>query len=350
MNTKRFDWKGTRLRVLAGTVLAVGVTLALGAQAAPALSGQALVDRYRQCWALFNQRNWAEFATCYGPKSVSVAPGLPDAKGGTAILDKHARPIVVAFPDIAGELQLVIADGKRVMSVALMQGTHTGPLAGPGGSIPATGKKLGQLVAHGVEASGTTTAGREWFIQDAGTMMAQLGLSPAPARPALARGAGTTQVVLATGSAQEKANLAAARKLYAAFNTRDKGMSEMVTDDVVDRNQSMPKDVVGKAAVTQFISGFWQMSSDVKVAMPAMWARATTWWRWEPSPGSTTARCRRWGCPDGQEVQGGHRGDRPLERRQAGRAVAVLQRHAAGGPAGTAAAALGAGDGQALIA
>jgi predicted ester cyclase len=272
MKTLAFVSSGARFRIVAGAVLAVGVTLALGVQAAPALTGQALVDRYRQCWSQFNQKQWAEFASCYGPKSVSVAPGLPEAKGSTAILDKHARPIAQAFPDIAGELQLVVADGKRLMSVALMQGTHTGPLAGPGGTIPATGKKIGLLAAHGVEASGTTAAAREWYMQDAGTMMGQLGLSPAPSRPALAKGAGTTQVVIATGSAQEKANLVAAKKLYAAFNARDKGMAEMVTDDVVDRNQSAPKDVVGKKAVTEFISGFWQMSSDVKVAMPAMWA------------------------------------------------------------------------------
>ena len=96
-------------------------------------------------------------------------------------------------------------------------------------------------------------------MQDAGTMLGRLGLSPAPSRPALARGAATTQAVIATGSAQEKANLAAADKLYAAFDAQDKGMAEIVTDDVVDRNQSAATDVVGKRWSAEFISGFWQM-------------------------------------------------------------------------------------------
>jgi predicted ester cyclase len=260
------------VRVLAGGVLAVALTLALGAQAAPALTGQALVDRYRACWTLFNQKSWDEFARCYAPDARSMAPGLPEARGGKQILEKHARSIAAAFPDITGEQQLIVADGKRLMSVTLMRGTHTGPLAGPGGTIPATGKKIGLLAAHGIESGGGAVAGREWYVQDGGTMMGQLGVSPAPSRPPLARGADGPTVVVATGSAQEKANLAAARKMYAAFNAHDKAMADLFTDDVVDRNPAVPTDVAGKQAVAAFIAGFWQMSSDVRISTPAMWA------------------------------------------------------------------------------
>jgi predicted ester cyclase len=273
MNTVRSWSQLLGARVAAVALAGVIFAAAAGALAAPPLTGQALVDRYTGCWKLFNEKNWAEFGKCYGPASASVAPGLPEARGARAILDRHARPLAAAFPDVAGELQLVLASGPRLMSVALMRGTHTGPLAGPGGAIPPTGKKIGLLAAHGVESGAGVTAAREWFLQDGGTMMAQLGLSPAPARPVLGKGAaGAPKVVLAAGSDEEKRNLAAAKAMYAAFDRRDPNMSALFTDDVVDHNPSVPADISGRQPVAQLIAGFWQMSSNVKLRTETAWA------------------------------------------------------------------------------
>jgi len=248
---------------------------ALGA-AAPAsaetLTGKALADRYAECWQLFNQKNWDQFSKCYSKDALSTAPGLPPAKGAAQIIEKHARLIATAMPDVAGELQLTLANGNHVFTVALIRGTHTGPLAGPAGPIPATNKKFGQLVVHGVESGPSAVAAKEWFIQDGGTFMAQLGLSKAPARAALSKGAADRPVVIATGSATEKANLAAAKKAYQRFNKKDPALFDLFADDVVQSDQILPADNKGKAATVEVVKGFFAMSSNGKLETPVIFA------------------------------------------------------------------------------
>jgi predicted ester cyclase len=264
------------MRTATGSVLSLA--LALGTMAAPALASaetlkdKALVDRYGECWQLFNKKSWDEFSKCYGKDSVSTAPGLPPAKGAAQIIEKHAKPLATAMPDVAGEWQLTLAAGNRVFTVALMRGTHTGPLAGPAGTIPATNKKFGQLVVHGIESGPAAVASKEWFIQDSGTFLAQLGLSKAPARAALTKGAAERPVVIATGSATEKANLAAAKKAYQRFNKQDKALFDLFADDVIQSDQTMPADIKGKEANVEAVKGFWGMSSKGKLDMPIIYA------------------------------------------------------------------------------
>jgi ketosteroid isomerase-like protein len=259
---QRYAMKQTALTL---ALAAVG----LGAGAAHAeksLTGQTLVDAYGACWEQFNQKNWAEFTKCYSKDAQSTAPGLPTAKGAAQVIEKHAKPIATALPDITGERQLTLASGKTVATIVLMRGTHAGPLAGPAGPVPATNKKIGLLAFHAVESGAGSTAAKEWFIQDNGTMAAQLGLSPQPGRPAIDKGAAERPVVVGSNSPAEQKNLAAAKKLYSLFSKGDKAVYHLLADDVKDHNPSLPAPVVGKAAVTEVMEGFRKMSSNLKVS------------------------------------------------------------------------------------
>jgi predicted ester cyclase len=255
-------------------ILAAALTLAGAGTSAAAekLTGQALAERYAECWKLFNTKNWDEFGKCYTKDAVSVTPGLPAAKGAAEILAKHSQPLATAFPDIAGELQLTLASGRNAVTIALLRGTHTGPLAGPAGAIPATNKKIGLLGAHAIESGSAHVAAKEWFVQDSGTMMAQLGLSKQPARAALQKGWAERPVVIATGSAQEKANLAAARKAYALFNKHDKGLFDAFAEDARKSDAATPSDLAGRAAIAATIESFWQMASRGKLETTVMFA------------------------------------------------------------------------------
>jgi predicted ester cyclase len=235
------------------------------------LEGQALVDAYTACWGHFNKRAWDDFKACYAKDALSSGSGLPDARG-PAIVDVHSKPFVAAFSDIVGTHQLVLANGPIVASITLLAGTNDGPMKTPMGELPATKKRLGQLVAHVVQAGGGATARREWLVNDNATMMAQLGLAKLPARPAIASGVAQPVVVVGSGSAGEKAALAAAKKLYAHFNAHDQKMFDGLAADVVDANASMPADIKGKAAVAGFVAGFWQMSSNVKLTVDQQFA------------------------------------------------------------------------------
>jgi predicted ester cyclase len=76
-------------------------------------------------------------------------------------------------------------------------------------------------------------------------------------------------VVVATGSATEKANLAAASKAYALFNKHDKALADLFSADVVDHDQTVPADLKGVTAEMEHNVGFWKMASNVK-CVPAV--------------------------------------------------------------------------------
>jgi steroid delta-isomerase-like uncharacterized protein len=46
-----------------------------------------------------------------------------------------------AMPDVKGTVANAYASGNTVFLEVTWQGTHTGPLQGPGGTVPATGKR-----------------------------------------------------------------------------------------------------------------------------------------------------------------------------------------------------------------
>ncbi len=47
----------------------------------------------------------------------------------------------VAMPDVTGTVDSVVASGNVVTAQITWDGTHTGPLESPGGTIPASGKR-----------------------------------------------------------------------------------------------------------------------------------------------------------------------------------------------------------------
>ena len=83
-----------------------------------------------------------------------------------------------AFPDSQVEVRSVIAHGDRVAVEFTAAGTHRGPLAGPAGEIPATGRAVRLQLCEVLQLrDGKIVRGRSYF--DSATMLRQLGLQPA---------------------------------------------------------------------------------------------------------------------------------------------------------------------------
>ncbi len=247
------------------------------APAAPAVkTAEARTQWYQACWDHFNNKAWDQFQACYDENAVSEsADSNPASVTGRAAIVAHAKAIAESFPDRRGELRLILANGDRLASIALYAGTNTGPLPpGPDGkATPATGKAIGMLMAHTLDWDATgSVAVRDTDYLDEGTMMAQLGLNPMPARPVeKATGAAAT-VVLAKNDETEKANLAAAQSMFDAVNKHDvKAIDAMNADDYRAIEIARPKDVNKKEAV----AGAKEMFSafpDMKVTPVTMWA------------------------------------------------------------------------------
>ena len=82
-----------------------------------------------------------------------------------------------ALPDVKGTVNNTCATGNTVVLEVTWKGTHTGPLKGPSGDVPATGKPVTTRSGWILEFDGgKITESRQYF--DMLSFMQQLGLLP----------------------------------------------------------------------------------------------------------------------------------------------------------------------------
>jgi predicted ester cyclase len=234
------------------------------------------VDWYRQCWEQFNNKAWDQFQNCYGENASSESIGsepTPVVTGRQAIVARDQAG-VTAFPDRRGEPRLILINSNRIATVAMYAATNTGEMPGPDGKpMPATNKPIGLLIGHVVELDpvGAFVVSERAYVDD-GTVMAQLGLSPAPARPAEKLTGAQPTIVMAANDEKERANLAAATTMLDLVNRHDvDALAKMTPDDYKLMEIARPTDADKKAAIEgmkELFSGF----PDVKMTSFAMWA------------------------------------------------------------------------------
>jgi steroid delta-isomerase-like uncharacterized protein len=105
----------------------------------------------------------------------------PDARttnvpfGAKVSYGEDAERWMTAFPDGTCEVTNVIAQGDCVIAEFTGRGTHTGPLKGPTGEIPATGRRAEIQSVEVFRFRGEKIAESRLYF-DAATLMSQLGL------------------------------------------------------------------------------------------------------------------------------------------------------------------------------
>lgn len=277
----------TGLKIVGAAVAAMTV-VACSAQPAPpavaeapsappapkVLTGAERAAWYQECWTHFNNKSWPALKACYTETAESdqIDSGMPVAKGADAVI-KSAQDFAAAFPDIKGTGQMVFVHGDDVVGVYLLNGTHAGPLPGPGGkAIPATNKKIGYSMVHVMQLDSTGAKGtKESMYADGGTLMAQIGLNPAPARPVMEGGPASPTVVVSTGSETETKNVAAFRAGADAFNKHDvKELASYNAPDAVFHDMTQPKDMDAKGNVAM-IGQFFKAFPDCRLTIDSSW-------------------------------------------------------------------------------
>lgn len=106
------------------------------------------------------------------------SPQTPEPTKGIAPHRESMQGLLTAFPDMQMTEEQSFGQGDWMCVTWTATGTHTGPLAGPGGqTIPPTGKPV-RLDLCGVAKveGGKITEEHNYF--DLLGMMAQLGLAP----------------------------------------------------------------------------------------------------------------------------------------------------------------------------
>jgi predicted ester cyclase len=232
------------------------------------LTAEQAVDLYRKCWGSVNEKNWDAFQECYTTDAVKdmADGGQPPAQGRAAAVEA-VKTAVSAYPDVRGDLQLVIHSGNHLVGVALWKGTHTAPMAGPGGQpIPPTNKKFGFLLAHSAELDAGRTAVKadvDWV--EMGTLLGQLGVSKAKVRPVVETGAVEPVVAIGTGTETESTNTTAVKLMFENINKRDLAAYEgQLADNYVLHEVGMPADANKKQALAS-TKDLFKAFSDAKI-------------------------------------------------------------------------------------
>lgn len=130
-------------------------------------------------FAVIDGQRWDGYGTVMHPDVEMVSPFATLHGIDEWVL--FSRSFAVAVPDGRHTVTTVLQDGDRFAFEGRWAGTQTGPLAGPGGEVPPTGRSLTVPFC----AIGTQRDGRLASITiqlDQLGMLAQLGLVPEPAR------------------------------------------------------------------------------------------------------------------------------------------------------------------------
>jgi len=235
---------------------------------------QEKVARYQECWRYVNTKAWDPFRGCLADNMTSEAmgsgrPAMTSADQVVADLKSFRE----SFSDIDGTLQIILTKDDTVVSLAQLNGTNDGPMPGPGGKpMQPTKKAVGYLLGHVIhfDAMGDK-ATREEEYSDTPTMLAQLGVSKAPARPVMPKSTAKPVVVIASGSETEQKNADTFKAQLEVFNKHDlKAIEGFNAPGAVFRDMSAPKDTDAKGnlvALNAFIRAF----PDCKLVTTSVW-------------------------------------------------------------------------------
>lgn len=192
------------------------------------MAAQMIEELVRTVYDAYNERDFARSAAQVADdvELVNVATGqvFRGRDGFLAFLNGWAT----AFPDSRVEVMALKAVDVGAAVEFVGRGTHTGPLAGPAGTIPPTGRRVEVCFHDAWEVKdGRITSGRTYF--DLATMLGQLGVLPAPAPAALD---------LAGVTIGEPASATAYRRLVEELFNRgnEAAVDELIAPDGVDHD------------------------------------------------------------------------------------------------------------------
>ena len=114
----------------------------------------------------------------FSPEVVTVEPAAGTIRGLDAF-KAYAQAFRTAFPDGQHRLTSVVESGSLVAAEGTFTGTQQGPLSGPGGELPPTGRQVEFSFADFFEVEGGRIV-RHCLYYDQVTFLTQLGLLPGP--------------------------------------------------------------------------------------------------------------------------------------------------------------------------
>ena len=147
------------------------------------MAGDDLITIARNSIEAFNAGDWERARALMTPDGVYDEKGTQRRIQGTDQFIETSRAWKTAFPDARGTITNALASGSMVVLEIMWEGTHTGPLATPGGEIPASGKRVTLPAVQVLSFAGDKIAETRHYF-DMMTMMQQLGVVPSATQTA----------------------------------------------------------------------------------------------------------------------------------------------------------------------
>ena len=126
----------------------------------------------------FNAADWDRFRSALTPDSVYEEFATGRRIVGADPITEADMGWKQAFPDARGTIRNAVASGSTVTLEITWEGTHTGDLVGPHGTIPASGRSVSLPAAQVVEVEGDKARSTRHYF-DLMTLMSQIGAVPA---------------------------------------------------------------------------------------------------------------------------------------------------------------------------
>ena len=125
----------------------------------------------------FTAGDWERFKAGLAPNSVYEEPATQRRVEGADEIARAVQGWKKAFPDAKGTVKNAVASGDTVTLEITWEGTQTGPLEGPEGTIPASGKRAVVEAVQVVRVSDDKIKENRHFFDMLG-LLRQIGAAP----------------------------------------------------------------------------------------------------------------------------------------------------------------------------
>jgi steroid delta-isomerase-like uncharacterized protein len=128
----------------------------------------------------FNEADWERWGRHLAPDIVYAETGTGRRIEGLEPYLDLCRGWRAALPDVKGTIRNVLASGDTVAQGVLWQGTHTGPMQTPGGTLEASGQRVSVEASLWARFEGDKIQEVHHYL-DVLTLLQQVGAMPAQA-------------------------------------------------------------------------------------------------------------------------------------------------------------------------
>jgi len=105
------------------------------------MSEQELLQAARAAVSAFNRSDWGKYNDLFTADCLYDEVGTSRRLQGLDAIIPALKGWKEAMPDVQGTVTNAVATGNTVTLEVSWTGTHTGPLQGPTGTVPASGKQ-----------------------------------------------------------------------------------------------------------------------------------------------------------------------------------------------------------------